>query len=673
MLSLPQRLSTLLLTTLFALCAAAQQFAVSGRLCERGDTLTPLPLCSVELLRATDSLRIAYVTTGNDGRFTLAPTAEGNYLVRASFIGYDTAVQAVSVTQQRPSVQLADIIMEDKSHRLGEAQVTTLSRQLTIKADTFIYHAAAFQVPAGATLSVLLKQLPGLEMQSDGTLKFQGKTVSSILVGGKEFFGSNETALANLPAEAVSEVKAYEKTDELKAFTGTVDTDKATVLDLKIKREWLGVWSGNFDVAGGTDERYALRAFASTFTDHRRLALYGAVNDISERQAVDENGEWSNRSNTNGLLNYREAGVIYSWDNGRKEGSPGAFDIHLNASATHNDYTYDRRANSVTLLADRSAQYAYAHSYSRDHQVSGEANVTLKWVTDSLNYLRFYGEFSKNKSRTPYQQLASTYSAEQLRDDAYATLMTTSDTTAAVYGASDGNLTANKFIEYTTKFDWVHRFIKAGRSLNFGLNFYGNSNDKATDYLTLYRHYNSSALRTVNRQYNDADTDSQGFTFSAIYEDALSKALRLHVDYNYAYSREADGRTLWQLDRDLAYASDALPLGTRPLLVDSLMNVDNTYHGTLYDNTHALSAGIKGQWEHFEMSFTASGQLTRKSLHYARGRNYYSPSQTERDVRPTFICSGCPRAPRASASTIRAGATSSRSTTYCPLWTTPTS
>ena len=79
--------------------------------------------------------------------------------------------------------------------------------------DTIQYNAGSFKVQPNASVEQLLKKLPGVKVEKDGTVKAQGETVNKVLVDGKEFFGNDpKMATKNLPADAVDKVQVYDQT-----------------------------------------------------------------------------------------------------------------------------------------------------------------------------------------------------------------------------------------------------------------------------------------------------------------------------------------------------------------------------------------------------------------------------------------------------------------------------
>ena len=271
-----------LLIALFALSAQAQtfKFCVKGTIVEEG-TKDALPTVKVQLL-TTDSVRESHATTNEQGAFLLKAKKAGKYIVCAEMVGFETLYQNVELTTKKSAIDLGKLTLTAESYQLDEAQVTALSRMMTVKADTLLFNTKALRLPPNASLAAMMKELPGISIDKDGNLTFQGKTVSQILVDGKPFFGDVSTALANMPTDAVKDVKMYEKTDEEKEFRGELDTDKATVVDLTIKEEYKSSWMANIDLGAGTHDRYIGKVFTTNFTDRRRTAIFGQVNNVSQ-------------------------------------------------------------------------------------------------------------------------------------------------------------------------------------------------------------------------------------------------------------------------------------------------------------------------------------------------------------------------------------------------------
>lgn len=289
---------------------AQTRYAVSGTVYETQENIrVPLPMAVADLL-TVDSAAVSRAQTDEKGQFQLTATSVGNYLVRITFLGFKTHYAAVKLTLESPQKKLGNVVFVPDSRLMDELKVQEMGQKLVIKADTFLYNASAYRLPPGTTLAALVKQLPGLEVNEEGKRTFQGKEVEEVLVDGKPFFGSDtQTALVNLPAEILQNVKAYEKSSIYTKQTGVEDDEKKTVIDLTIKKEYKYNWMVTLDGSGGTNGRYFKKLYSMTFTDRLKLAAYGNLNNVSANQKVDANGNWYNDWSGSGISTYRSAPI----------------------------------------------------------------------------------------------------------------------------------------------------------------------------------------------------------------------------------------------------------------------------------------------------------------------------------------------------------------------------
>ena len=165
-----------------------------------------LQTATIQLLQLPDTVYKAGVASDMHGAFTVvAPAA--SYILRVSYLGYITADKVVTVTAKKRT-DVGRIALKPDAVVLKGAEITAEVPPITISEDTTVYNTAAFRVPAGSMLEELIKKYPGVEVADDGTIKVNGKTVSRILMKGKDFFGTDkDMALKNIPVDVVDKVK----------------------------------------------------------------------------------------------------------------------------------------------------------------------------------------------------------------------------------------------------------------------------------------------------------------------------------------------------------------------------------------------------------------------------------------------------------------------------------
>ncbi|MBQ5913308.1 MAG: outer membrane beta-barrel protein [Bacteroidaceae bacterium] len=613
---------------LWGISAWAQKWEVSGCLIAT-DSKEPLAMVSVQLL-SSDSVRIATTNTNEVGEFTLKATCAGEYIVMARIIGFEVMTRNIHLTSEKPVLKLGTIHLQPISTELDEVSISALARLMTMKEDTLLFNTAALRLPANASLAALMKQLPGISIDRDGNLTYMGKVVNKILVDGKPFFGDVNTALVNMPTDAVKNVKIYEKVDEDKEFRQELDTEKATVVDLSIKEEYKSEWMANVNLGGGTDKRYIGKVFGTNFTDHRRIATYVQMNNISQNQRVDENGNWQHWSGTGGIYTYRKAGAIMQWDNGKSNSESGSLGANGNVDVSHNNILAISDNHRETFLGNSNSQYSYAHYETNQRDLAVEAKAKMYYNINVNNRLSLGSSYSYQDQRAKRVGSSSTYGEKpEQRDNLAESLVgdNISDelTQRGIYSQSGNELT-NRYA-HRARFDasYTHLFKKEGRFLETSLNSELRDNILANQSRELYRYFLSNAPHSdlLSNKYGEDNVLYYWLVGSVRYAEPITKHLKLNADYSFTHTNEEQNHNLFD--------GFDIPLGMRPTEGDSLdfvRDITNSYFSKSYTNQHRVVSRLQGTWDKVEVAVSPSLNLFSDYLHYNRDGVSYNPSRT---------------------------------------------
>ncbi len=217
--------------------------------------MVPLPLASVVLFNAKDSVIMAFTRTDSTGHFTLSTDNAGKYIVRITFPSFADYVDPVTISKSNTDLGL--IAMLSKEHLLKEFVLTKQISAIKIKGDTTEYVADSFKVKANANVEDLLKRLPGIEVDKNGQITAQGETVQKILVDGEEFFSDDPKVVTKgLQANVVDKVQVYDKKSDQAEFTGVDDGQKTKTINLQLKEDKKKGFFGKLDAGAGTDNYY---------------------------------------------------------------------------------------------------------------------------------------------------------------------------------------------------------------------------------------------------------------------------------------------------------------------------------------------------------------------------------------------------------------------------------
>ena len=262
----------------------------------------------VVALSREDSVLVKYALSNADGNFVLENLHPGAYVLQVTLIGYAPIRNDFEVTSA--DVDLGSVTMTMEAIEIDSLVVSIEHVPFINRRDTLSYNVNAFPTPPNAMVEELLRRLPGIDVDTDGTITAQGEEVQNVLVEGKEFFGRDPTiATRNLPADAVERVDVYDKQSDMAEFTGIPDGEDERTIDLRLREEarvgyfgrMTGGFGGDVNNAGrlgptigtdpvGNDLRYDGRFNLNRFSPTQQLALTANTNNVNQEGFSWEDG-----------------------------------------------------------------------------------------------------------------------------------------------------------------------------------------------------------------------------------------------------------------------------------------------------------------------------------------------------------------------------------------------
>lgn len=624
-------LSKLLVVALCLVCGAAQAqtFVVSGQVVD-SKTRKPIEFATVQLLNSSNKM-VTGMNTDAKGRFVLKTKAAGKYTAKASYVTYKSMEKSVTLSAERDSVDLGlyELVASDVS--LNTAVVSATVARVEQKEDTMVYNASAYRTPEGSTLDALVEQLPGVEVSDDGTITWNGKTVTEFLINGKDFFkGDTKIAMKNLPVELVSKLKAYDKKSDYTEQTGIDDGEETTVLDITTKKKLEASWVNNLDVAYGTEDRYAARLFSTRFTDRSRVSFYGSANNTSDRSMGGWRGGWGG-----GLTASKSAGADFYWENDKEKREAGRLELGGNVRYSHTGTDTQTRSNTenfLTLGQGSSFSNAYNASGSSSTNVNGAFRV--EWHPDSLSMLMFRPSFSHSDSRNDGSSVSATFNDDPFAVDGVDSPLDTLAMDEATRTALRA-ITVNRNLRNTLgnsrsnsvngSLLFVRRLNALGRNFSADFNAgYTDSESKSFTYSRInYFQADAESPEELVNQYNNNPSKNWNASVRLGYSEPLTKNLHLQFNYRFSYRYSDSDRSLYDFANFEFWNN---PLGYVPSTADSLMMVrddQNSQYATYKYFTH--TAGLSLRYNTEQIRFNAGVDFVPQRTELA----YNRPSQID--------------------------------------------
>ena len=257
------------------------------------------------------------------------PARPAKYLFRISLMGYQTTYVEYTIDKvgrREYERGLPPFYLAPQASTMKEVTVTASKVKFYYKGDTIIYNADAFILAEGSMLDALIKQLPGVEMKSDGRIYHEGKFVDDLLLNGKEFFRHDrKLMLENLPAYTVKDIAIYDKQTAENEWLGIKDEHtQRHVIDVRLKKEYMVGWLVNVEAGGGLRDNqaqpalnakpstlnspYLARLFAMRHSDFSRIAIVANANNLDDDSRPGESDNWQ-RGKTNDLRRTERADI----------------------------------------------------------------------------------------------------------------------------------------------------------------------------------------------------------------------------------------------------------------------------------------------------------------------------------------------------------------------------
>ena len=183
------------------------------------------------MLRTEDGKRIlAYSYSQPDGSFILecpqGPQQE--FLLTTSRLGYEPYRQTIPAQTQQ-----TEILLKESSLTLREVKV--ISSPIRRQGDTISYYMSNFHRPQDRNLADVLARMPGIHVQSDGRVQYDGKPINRFYIEDMNLLGERYSlATKNLSPSDIAAVQVYENHEPIKMLRDRSQTEQAA-LNIKLK------------------------------------------------------------------------------------------------------------------------------------------------------------------------------------------------------------------------------------------------------------------------------------------------------------------------------------------------------------------------------------------------------------------------------------------------------
>ncbi len=222
-----KKLLILFLSFVLGISSFAQKI-ISGKVLDSNNS--GVASASVTIEEPGKSTIIAYGISDAKGYYKISfSSPEEKVVVKAKAFNQKTIVKTVNNASQNLDFQLQSEVTEIK-------EVNIKTKLITKRGDTISYDLKSFESKNDRVLADVLKKLPGIEVNKDGTVLYQGEAINKFYVNGKDLMeGGYGTINNSLPKDAIAKVEVMENHQPLKILQDKIPSEKAA-LNIKLKK-----------------------------------------------------------------------------------------------------------------------------------------------------------------------------------------------------------------------------------------------------------------------------------------------------------------------------------------------------------------------------------------------------------------------------------------------------
>ncbi|MBT2562635.1 outer membrane beta-barrel family protein [Pedobacter sp. ISL-64] len=513
--------------------------AIKGRTIDTASTML-LSGTSIAVLNAKDSTLVKFTRAAENGSFELSGIKNGKFILLVSYPKYADFVDHFTLDSTTQVKDYGKINLTGMAKILADVIIKGNRTAIKIKGDTTEFDPKAYNIEPNSKVEDLIKQFPGFQVDKDGKITAQGKTVPKVLVDGEEFFGDDPTLVTkNLRADMVESVQLYDKASDQASFTGIDDGEKTKTLNIKLKEDKKNGYFGKVQGGYGTKDFYQGQGMFNKFWGKKKFSAYGILGN---------NGTvglgWDDRDK------YGGSGGLTMSDDGGMYFSSGGDDFD----------SYDGQYNGQGLPLARTGGLHFDNKWNKDKESLNTnykiGSIRVQGDKNSINQNNLESGVQNNTSNESFdndmfrQKLDAMY---ELKIDTTLTMKVNVD------GALKKSNTSNHFV--TSTFGENDKFLnssdrtlsnevddqsfnmnvlftkklkKKGRTLSLNLNQSINKSNSEGYLNSLNKRANETGtgiIDSLTNQLKTNDITNSAFKLNAAYTEPLSKTLTVIINY----------------------------------------------------------------------------------------------------------------------------------------------
>lgn len=346
----------------------------------------PLEMATVVLERGKTPIN--YVLTDSKGNYTLRiENIQENDILSVTYMGYEKMNHNIN------DERIINFKLKPEAFVLKEVEIK--GGRIYGRQDTTKYDVSRFITDRDNSLKDALKKLPGINIDKNGAIRYNGKQISRFTVEGMDISGGRYNILnENIKAKDVDKAEVIDHYQPIRSLAKKIHSDDVA-LNIKLlpqaKDRWictlkmLGgiadsknpvIWDGNFNAMQIGKKRQGILNFSSDNIGKDIEQENAQLAEIKNDMLLSDYGmpSWLNQPTIDAPLEEERMRFnhSYSFNYSRLQNTSEDTQVRVNGGYTHNENEQQTANSSIYLLND-------------GNQITTEQSEDYSLRTDKLN------------------------------------------------------------------------------------------------------------------------------------------------------------------------------------------------------------------------------------------------------------------------------------------------
>lgn len=387
----------------FGVTCSAQNF-VKGTVTDSSGN--PISYCAMALINSKDSSIVKGNVSNEAGEFIFEKVLMGNYRIKFSSVGYETAFSESFAVDSLSQITLETQKLGASGIALKEVAVTVIKPTIEFKQGAIIMNIENNILSGGNTVFELLKRVPGVSIDAQNNIMVNGRGGIRFMLDGRlQQIPASQMVnmLMGMPAESVSYIELIKNPPAKYDAAGT-----GGLINIVLKKAKVKGLNGSISQSGSHGDQWRGGTFGSLNYKNNKLTVFSnfsvsylhfETNNYYLRNIADTNGTFQvlSQGRQDPLRNifYMNAGIEYEVN------TKTIIGITANGGPSQNN-NQENAEVAIQSPVPNPYNYVKFNIASKQKYFSPSVNFTATHKFDTLTSLQFsadYTNFSESSSR----------------------------------------------------------------------------------------------------------------------------------------------------------------------------------------------------------------------------------------------------------------------------------